>query len=241
MNAVLGDVRVDLQPIDTIEDANEFDRILSLIWEVEPGTGFMDVAIVRALAHAGNYAFLAVQDGETIGATLGFVGLDDGKPVLHSHVTGVRTDLQHRSIGYAVKMHQRDWALARGIETVFWTYDPMMARNAYFNIMKLGGKVVAYEPNFYGPFRRGIYARPEGDAMFVRWDLLDAGPRPEPNLQGAVLVAIPQNVRQLRRDDPDEAAAWQHRVRDQIRPLLKDGYAATGFTRDARYVLTRDR
>jgi predicted GNAT superfamily acetyltransferase len=232
---------ISLRALDTIEDADEFDRVLSLVWEIEPGSGFMDTAIVRALAHAGNYAFLASRDGETVGATLGFTGLHDGKIVLHSHVTGVRTDLQHASIGFALKMHQRSWALERGIETIFWTYDPMMARNAYFNIMKLGGTGVAYEPNFYGPFRRGIYARPEGDAMFVRWDLTRPGPRPEPNLEGAVLVQIPEDVRALRRDTPDEALARQHRVRDEIRPLLEQGYAITGFTKDSRYVLTRGR
>ena len=75
--------------------------------------------------------------------------------------------------------------------------------------------------------------------MFIRWELHDAGPRPEPSLDDKILVQIPADVRSLRREDPDEALAWQHRVRDEIRGRFADGYRATGFLRDGRYVLTR--
>ena len=53
-------------------------------------------------------------------------------------------------VGHALKMHQRRWALERGLSTITWTFDPLVARNAYFNLAKLGATPVHYYEDFYG-------------------------------------------------------------------------------------------
>src|SRR3712207_7442617 len=61
------------------------------------------------------------------------------------------------------KLHQRAWAIARGVHEVAWTFDPLVARNAWFNLTKLGARATEYLPNFYGPMDDGINGADESD------------------------------------------------------------------------------
>ncbi len=78
-----------------------------------------------------------------------------------------------RGIGLALKWHQRRWALDRDIRRVEWTYDPLVARNGWFNLTKLGARGVEYEVDFYGPMTTAIERGEESDRCLVRWDLED--------------------------------------------------------------------
>src|ERR687886_297223 len=88
---------------------------------------------------------------------------------LHSHITGVAPTDAHRGIGFALKLHQRAWALARGVRLVVWTFDPLVARNAWFNLAKLGALPTAYLESFYGAMSDGINAGEESDRVLVDW------------------------------------------------------------------------
>jgi predicted GNAT superfamily acetyltransferase len=86
-------------------------------------------------------------------------------------MTGVSTKLQGRSVGFALKQHQRAWALDQGISLVAWTFDPLVRRNAYFNISKLGASVTEYYASFYGEMNDGINDKDETDRVLIEWDL----------------------------------------------------------------------
>ena len=61
------------------------------------------------LAHAGNYAEVAILDGDPVGAALGFFGEPLGE-VLHSHIVGVLPASTGSGIGGTIKTEcQRDW------------------------------------------------------------------------------------------------------------------------------------
>ena len=79
-----------------------------------------------------------------------------------------------RHVGFALKLHQRAWCLDRGITLLEWTYDPLVARNAYFNLGKLGARVAEYLPDFYGVMGDGINRYDESDRILVHWSLEDA-------------------------------------------------------------------
>ena len=87
----------------------------------------------------------------------------------------VETEVQSRGVGYALKLHQRAWALHEDVRTITWTSDPLIRRNAWFNLNKLGASVVEYLPEFYGAMRDGINAGDLTDRCLVRWDLLGEG------------------------------------------------------------------
>jgi predicted GNAT superfamily acetyltransferase len=90
---------------------------------------------------------------------------------MHSHVAGVAEAVRGRSVGFALKLHQRAWAIQQGIRTVTWTFDPLVRRNAYFNIVKLGARAREYLVDFYGDMDDAINEGQGSDRLLVAWDL----------------------------------------------------------------------
>ncbi|GAB3892106.1 hypothetical protein GCM10029964_066370 [Kibdelosporangium lantanae] len=146
-------------------------RLYNEIWRPDPANPPVTTELLRALTKAGNYVGGAYDGPRLVGACVGFFGAPPGA-TLHSHVAGVSAP--GRSIGFAVKLHQRAWALRHGLTSISWTFDPLVSRNAYFNLVKLGARAVEYLPNFYGGMHDGINGGGESDRLLVHWDL--AGP-----------------------------------------------------------------
>lgn len=214
--------------------------------------------LMRALSYEGNYVAGAFRDLRLVGASVGFLYASDDALGLHSHITGLLPDDQGRGAGFALKMHQRDWALRRGIQTARWTFDPLVRRNAYFNIAKLGAEVTELLPHFYGAMSDGINAGDESDRCLVTWRLTserrptqdavdgslildeDVAGRPVAGpQQGSVrLCRVPEDIVAMRESAPDVALDWRRALRDVLGTALADGLRAAGFTRDGCYVLT---
>ena len=224
------------------EEAQVTD-LLSLIWGRTPENPVVPREFMRVLGKTGNYIGGAFVDGELVGASLGLHSSPE-RLTLHSHIAGVLPETVGRSEGYALKLHQRAWALARGIDVVEWTYDPLVSRNASFNIRKLGAQPLEYLENFYGAMADAINAGDLSDRLLVRWHLCDdavvalaAGAQPLPAGVGSSTVAVPDDIESLRVTDPAEARAWRGRVREQLTSLMNDGSRIIGFERGTGYIL----
>lgn len=166
--------------------------------------------MVRAISYAGGYVAGAFDEDQLVGASVGFLGSDLH---LHSHITGVTAAAQSHGVGYLLKHHQREWCLERGISTIEWTYDPSIARNAWFNLQRLGADVVSFEPDFYGD---------GADRFVVRWDVATAAARDEP---------VP--------DDGDVCVPIGPDLRADLQAALGDGRRVVGVTRSGTYLLRR--
>lgn len=148
-------------------------RLFDGIWRPDPANPPVTTEMLRALTKAGNYLAGAYEGDLLVGACVGFFAAPRGSTV-HSHVAGVATSARRRSIGFALKLHQRAWALARGVHRITWTFDPLVQRNAYFNLGKLGATPTEYLPNFYGPMADSINGGDETDRVLMTWDLVAA-------------------------------------------------------------------
>ena len=146
-------------------------ELFNSVWGATHEEPLIPANTLRALEHSGNYVFGAYDGDRIVGAIVGFLGRLDGSLQLHSHILGVSPVAQDRTIGFALKQHQRAWALTHGIDVVTWTFDPLVRRNAYFNIAKLGATVRAFYPNFYGAMTDGINDGDESDRVLVEWSL----------------------------------------------------------------------
>lgn len=205
--------------VSTEQDARDVVAVLTDIWS-SPGQDRPPLTpeLTWALAHSGNYAGVARVDGATVGAAVGFRGNDDDGEHLHSHIAGVLPRFQGSSIGFALKQHQRRWALSNGIERVTWTFDPLVARNAYFNVMKLGARLTRYYVHFYGDLDDGINAGDDTDRCLATWWV--ASPR-------AALAAAGE------REDCDVEVLGRSGARDVLtaaatgEPVLADSAGAT--------------
>lgn len=160
--------------VRTLEELPDLEQAVALfadIWRREASPP-LTLELLRALTKAGNYVGGAFVDDRLVGACVGFFHAPE-EDSLHSHIAGVAPGAAGRNIGFALKLHQRAWAIARGVGEIAWTFDPLVARNAWFNLTKLGARATEYLPNFYGPMDDGINGRDESDRLLVRWRLTD--------------------------------------------------------------------
>jgi predicted GNAT superfamily acetyltransferase len=148
--------------------------------------------------------------------------------------------MRHAGIGRAIKLHQRTWAIERGLDRITWTFDPLVRRNAWFNLAILGADVDAYLPSFYGEMSDAINAGDVSDRLLLAWDLsapVPDTPRDGTDLSNTELVPTPLDIVELRRCDPPAVAAWRSETRQALTSALDSGRRVLGFTRDGEYVI----
>jgi predicted GNAT superfamily acetyltransferase len=164
-------LNVEIRELSDLEDLARLADLFADVWgkSSEPP---VNAGILKALAHSGNYLSGAFAEERLIGGLVGWLG---GHPPddlhMHSHILGVLPDREARGLGFDLKQHQRRWCLARGVKVIEWTTDPLVRRNAYFNLAKLGAEGPEYLVNFYGEMRDGINAGEESDRLLIRWHL----------------------------------------------------------------------
>lgn len=187
LREALDSAQIDVRIIDSAQAAADASLLLDEVWSVTgSGTTVLEPSLFIALAHAKNYTAAAYDraSGDMLGVTVGFFAAPVGKS-MHSHVAGVRHEAVGRGIGAAMKLHQRLWCLERGLTHMTWTFDPLVARNAYFNIARLGALPVEYHADFYGQMRDGVNAGQASDRVFVEWDLTAPAPASRPSHEHA--------------------------------------------------------
>jgi predicted GNAT superfamily acetyltransferase len=234
--------------------------VLAEIWGPGRDGGPIPTELLRALAHAGNYVVLARDREGPVGACVGFLGAPSGE-TLHSHVAAVSPRVRGAGVGHAIKLHQRAWAAERGIARITWTFDPLIRRNAYFNLTKLGARAQEYLVDFYGSLVDVVNDGQGSDRLLVSWDVvgrpapddppanpvdvLVVGPDDRPLVHSvptdapALRIQIPSDVEALRRIRPDLAHEWRAVVRQVFATELADGARVTGFDRSGFYLVER--
>jgi predicted GNAT superfamily acetyltransferase len=226
---------IQILPLDTVSEVHTASQVLADVWGGDRGG--MPPNLLRALAHAGNYAVGLYDEGRMVAASVAFFAAPAQRS-MHSHITGVLPEYQGRGLGRIIKNHQREWALARDVGHITWTFDPLVARNAHFNLSVLGARVTEYLVDHYGPMDDGVNRGDETDRIMVSWALASPPVATPSDDRVATTVAIPHDIETLRRESPMEAADWRFRVREEILGLLQDGLVVGGF--DARgYLFTR--
>lgn len=253
---------VAVRELHSMPDLDRVDRLFTSIWDPDQQQPPISAHTLRALSHAGSYVSGAFDGDSLVGACVGIFGPPQTH-ILHSHIAGVTPEAQGRRVGYLLKAHQHAWARAHQVREITWTFDPLVRRNAHFNIVKLGALPKDYLVDFYGEMSDGINAGQGSDRLLLSWDpavpitgRLDTRPgattilapsneeRPVLTDAGSasrVLIGVPENIERLRRTDPDLSRSWRAALRDVLCGLLADGATVTGFTATGEYVVERNR
>ena len=135
---------VDEHDRDRLRDV---EALLIAIWGMSPHGAPIPFDLLRSIAHAGcNVSAAYDHAGQLCGAAVGIVS--PGGRSTYSLIAGVLPGSGDKGVGFALKQHQRAWSLARGIDTMTWTFDPLVSRNARFNLTKLGAYASEYACNF---------------------------------------------------------------------------------------------
>jgi predicted GNAT superfamily acetyltransferase len=253
---------VDLRPLSTVEDAEQINAVIAATW----GGQRLDREVIRALAVSGNVPWGAFDGDEMVGFVLGWAGVDAGGLHVHSHMLAALPDRRSGGAGYALKLAQRAQALDQGISWMRWTFDPLVARNAWFNLGKLGAVIDGFERAFYGEMTDAINLGERSDRCTVAWDLraplgprrgnvpsstpaalarIDDGTWPRPASVGSpeadlAVLEIPAEYHELRADDPSLGRAWREAAAVAVEACLGRGLVGVAFLRErSAYLFSR--
>lgn len=251
---------VELRALGSLRDFDDAIEVMTATWGPYQ---LLPREVLTALAHSGNVPWGAF-DGETlVGFVLGWAGVDGEGLHVHSHMLAALPDRRHRGVGYALKLAQRALALEQGIRVARWTFDPLVARNAWFNLGKLGATADRFGRAFYGDMPDDLNRGDRTDRLVARW-ALEPRPsaRPAPADLPTVLAAlgdpaapepragerpagrggiaeIPRDHAELRARDPQLGRRWRDATADALEACFAAGLVVTGFDRDrSAYVLT---
>jgi len=172
---------VTIRELDSIPDLEAVLRLEKEVWEF----GDADVtplALAIAMKAAGSLWLGGFDDNSLVGFAFAFPSLEHGQLGMHSHTLAVKPEYGSHGIGYRLKFAQREWALARGITEITWTFDPLRGRNAHLNFAKLGVISRSYRPDFYGDRTSSSLHTNSTDRLWVTWQL--NSPRVEKRLAG---------------------------------------------------------
>jgi predicted GNAT superfamily acetyltransferase len=238
---------------------DEYDACVALQREVF-GYSDLEISSRRYLIlsrRAGGWTLGAFAGNRLVGFVHHLVGARAGSEMIgYSHMMAVALDYQNRGVGARLKWAQRARALAEGRRYITWTWNPMQARNAHFNLNRLGVTARSYGANFYGA-EHAAEARDAKDApgvdsdrLFADWELdsarvagLAEGREPQPLLAPARAIEIPPDWGALVRHDIAAARREQLRVRAEFEKAFGAGLVCARFERERarpRYLFYRE-
>ncbi len=261
--AQLAGVRIEV--VEDIGAMREISSLFARVWGLNAEGVPVPSEMLRSLAHAGGLVSGAL---DSSGALVGAAVLGRAEAAAcYSFIAGVSPWTGDSGIGFALKQHQRAWALARGIDTMRWTFDPLVGRNARFNLTKLGARAARYEPEFYGRMSDDINGVDVADRLVATWelgslaadraangapadciepdvsDLDEVGPDGAPAYAVAERVRwcrVPADIVALRRVAPAEATDWRDFTRRHLQDALGGGFVAVGASRSGWYRLEKE-
>jgi predicted GNAT superfamily acetyltransferase len=248
----------ELRDITNPNELELLEDVQKVAWgyddrEVTPGS------LMVASVHSGGIVVAAYPTGSSVpvGFAFGFPAVRGGRLLHHSHLLAIAPAHRGTGLARALKLQQRARALEAGFDLMTWTFDPLISRNARLNLGKLGARAVSYHADWYA-IRGGIYAGLPADRLMVEWDLRrESSEHPITRAQGvralealkgdvslgvqksnlelsseAVLVEVPRDIEQLKRDNLEIARVWRLVHREVFATYFAKGYVATDLASD---------
>lgn len=214
---------MEIREIRSIDDLHAVETLQKEVWHVAELEVLPALHMIAA-REVGAIVIGAYDGPDLIGFVYGFPGFEGEHRVIHSDMLAVRESHRDRGIGSALKLAQRDAALARGVDRITWTFDPLQPRNAHLNFAHLGVIADRYLRDFYGATTSPLHEHGT-DRLWVTW-FLDETKRPRPS-STARRIEIPASRDQLR---------------EQFESAFAENYIVTGFERGKQtcaYLLSR--
>jgi predicted GNAT superfamily acetyltransferase len=242
--------------IQSLTDLGQFDHCVAIekaVWGYDPADMIPRRMFLLASRIGGQVlgAYLNTNAGDTMaGFAMALPGYRNGHAYLHSHMVGVLSEYRNRGIARALKLAQRDDALARGIDLMEWTFDPLEIKNAYINIAKLGAVVRRYRHDFYGRSSSPLQGGLPTDRVYAEWWLrsnrVERTLRGDaPRIEAVEQIDVAAEIHEWKTSPEHRAAARQLQKRNAaaLESAFAGGLAVLGYSRnergDGRYLLSR--
>lgn len=230
---------IEIRELHGLAEMDALRRTAGAVWGGS-ASDMVSSDFLMALAHAGGYIAGAFDDDRMVGCSFGILAKHGQQWCLHSHITGVVPELQNSGLGARLKFHQRDWARDKGLAAITWTFDPLVRRNGWFNLQRLGARAIEYHVNFYGALNDDINGSGETDRLLAWWDVVPTPTKDFGSGEPSITIPTPDDIVTLRRLDPTAAHEWRLSMRDRLGPLLT-AHDVVGMNNNGDYILrTKD-
>lgn len=243
---------VDIRPLGGLDEFAAAVALQEATWGAGFSER-VPTSLMKVAQRTGGVASGAFDPGGVlVGFVFGIAGLRDGELVHWSDMLAVDRRHRGRGLGRALKLHQRERVRAIGVSRMYWTADPLEAGNAHLNLNRLGARAIEYRRDFYGDSDSPLHQGLGTDRFVLSWSLEEDPPpaapewRPEslpaaleagggggPELPrpGAVTtaldppfrVALPAEIQEMKRRDPELAREWRRATRAVLEPALQRG------------------
>ncbi len=242
---------MEIRKVRSIEEYKRVEEIQKEIWGME-GEYPVSLTILVAINNNGGLVEVAIEDNKIIGFSLAFPGKKGSYEYFYSHMAGVLKEYRDSNIGYQIKMHQFEKARELGYNEIRWTFDPLKARNSYFNMHKLKAFGYDYKINYYGYMdskeNRGL----ESDRIEAH-KFLDREPaRPDKfNVIGDIengnfsfdskydfkddFVGL-KILEQIPSDNMEMLQKWRSKTREAFLSLERNDYVMVDVKRESQFV-----
>ena len=231
--------QIQVRRLETLTDQTLGRQIFDQTWAMDSGTEITP-NLLQAMVHSGAYLSGAFIDEKCVGAAFAFPATTEGLH-LHSHMTAVLDKYRDKGIGYSLKIDQWNWAKKNNYKEITWTFDPLVARNAKLNLIKLGVDISAYYPNFYGDMPDALNAGDESDRVMASWKVYGEQPVAKSVItnpdKADTLIKIPEDIVTIRSEDISENLKWRHKVREEFMRAFEKGGKVVGFSANNEYVV----
>jgi predicted GNAT superfamily acetyltransferase len=261
---------IEIRPLHSNAECAAAAALQREVW----GQEYVDVVpatLLHVVEYVGGLAAGAFDaNGEMLGFVFGINGVRDGEIVHWSHMLGVRERARNLGLGRRLKEYQRQRMHALGAQRIFWSFDPLMSKNAYFNLNRLGAEVVEYVPDMYGTTSSPLHLGMATDRLIVSLRTDGGGERRSSSVQSAdypvlsafprdqdrampsngtsapsVLIEIPADILGVLSRSTTTAQTWRLAVRSHFQWAMSNAYAVAGLLRDplsdrSFYLVSRD-
>ena len=217
---------IEVRPLTELAEFREAVRIQRIIWGFED-LELLPVRLFVVAEKVGGQVLGAFDGDHLIGFCLAIPGIRDNKIYLHSHMLGVLKEYRDAGAGRLLKFAQREEALARGIDLIEWTFDPLDIKNAYFNIERLGVIVRRFVPNQYGITTSHLQAGLPTDRCIAEWHLT----RQREPAPVVATISVPAEIAAIKQTNVTRAREIQQRVAAEFLENFSRNLAVTGFER----------
>ena len=253
---------IHIRALGEINELKAVEELQQEVWGCSEREILPALAMVPLL-EIGGVLLGAFDRGVLIGFVLGFPGFEGGKPILHSDMLAVRSAYRSSGLGYQLKLAQRDFALARQVPKITWTFDPLQSANAHLNFGKLGVIADRYKINYYGE-TSSLLHRTGTDRLWVTWlleservkqriednevpslpeedlpVLLRCDQDGEPVMSAIdetaplTTIEIPRDINLILEADAGRAMRWREATRAAFTSAMATNYFVSDFFRDS--------
>jgi predicted GNAT superfamily acetyltransferase len=229
---------IEIRQLLELEEFAGVVRLQREIW------GFQDVDLLPlrlfvVAGKIGGQVLGAFHAGKMIAFCLCLPGLKPGgKHYFHSHMLGVLPPYRNTGLGRRMKLAQREYALACGIDLIEWTFDPLELKNAFFNIERLGAIARRYVHNQYGRTSSHLHGGLPTDRLIAEWWIGSphveavANQRPVERPAIEARIEIPANISTLVKEDAESARQIQTSVGEQFDAYFRRGLSVVGIEKN---------